>query len=147
MADYTSIVSVRSYLPAGNRVDELTKPSLTEVLAWIAQSTGMANAALAQGNAVVPVVDPDTLIALDPLCGHWVVYQYFSARGVTIDKNNPPTWADWDKQFQDALALMRKGDWTAAVTDDGGPESYTMNAEDDDTDDSLDPVFTRDRKF
>ena len=51
MADYTSIVSVRSYLPAGNRVDELTKPSLTEVLAWIAQSTGMANAALAQSLA------------------------------------------------------------------------------------------------
>lgn len=150
MADYTTIAAVRSCLPDGVKIDDVEAEILTELIGKV---TNRVNVALSIGNVDLPVTDPDLLGDLDLLTRREVVYQRNAAHGVEVENANPMVngkftlWVGWHSEFEAALALMRDGEYTGLVGSDGGPESYTMNAEEDETDPSIDPHFSRAQKF
>lgn len=146
MADYTTIAAVRGVMPEGVKIGDVDAAKVIEIIGKV---TNRVNVALALGNVDLPVSDSDLLGDLDLLCRFEVAALYMSSMrgGMSEDPKAVPGWKAWLKNFEDAIILMRDGKYTASVGTSGGPESHTMNAEEDETDESLDPKFTRARKF
>ena len=145
MADYTDIAAVRSVLPEGVKIDDVDALKVTELCGLV---TNRVNVALAIGNVDLPLSDPELEGDLDLLCRKEVAYQWMSSvRGGTAeDPKAVPIWKTCHKDFEDALKLMREGKYTATVGVEGGPESYTMDAEESGEPDQQ-PQITRGRKF
>jgi len=146
MADYTTIASVRAVMPEGVKIDDVDATKVTEMISKV---TNRVNVALSIGNVDLPVVDPDLLGDLDLLCRFTVAAMYMSSirGGMAYDPKQLPEWKNWIKAFEAALVLMRAGTYTGTVSTEGGPESYTMDAEENADDETIQPKFTTARKF
>lgn len=147
---YCTINDVLAHLSGWIELSESTKPTRAAVESEIEDVSSQVNVALAMGEVALPI-DPsetDLLRDLKRLTSREVAFQARALAGTIREKDKVPVWETWHAEFLAAIELMKKGEFTATgLTDDSAPESYTMDAEENLSDTSIQPAITTARKF
>lgn len=148
---YTDLSTIRKTLIQGVKLNESTTlPSKEWADIEIPLVDGEVNVALKTGGATVPVTDTDLLAALKGLCTKELVYRALTIRG-SKDKDadgSSSLWVNWHKEYANALALMRSGDFFQDPAEETDvPHSYTEDAEEDPDNLSIQPKFSLDQSF
>lgn len=132
---YTTLSEVRNVIPS-IQINEQSLPSHAIVTTWLTYVDGQVNLALSESGTTLPLdatADVDLLNALKLICAREVAYQVLTSRGATGSGEGRPYWAGWHEEFMEMLDKIREGSYLKERGVAGGPSSFTMGADPDDT--------------
>jgi hypothetical protein len=146
MADYTDINLCLGRLPILALDSSKDKPPVRDTIReLITEVSGEVDAAFGAAGVTAPtdVNSPLYKIVKFRVTGK-VDFEVMATRGVAITKDQKPIWIDWGKQYDDMIKAILEGKFTAeTLAESGEPWCFTMDDDENGTDETRQPAFKR----
>lgn len=135
---YGTLTGVRGWLPKGQALDDSTQnpPSAAAVTIWLAQLSSLLDVVFGA------TTDPDQVAVRKFMSEREATYQVMAVRASSKSEKAEPLYLTWHEEW---LALFPEGAISASWTAGSDlPDSFTRDANPEDSADSRNPVFTKD---
>lgn len=146
MADYTDINLCLGRLPILALDSSKDKGPIRDTIKeMITEVSGEVDAAFGAAGVTPPtdVTSPLFKLVKFRVTGK-VDFEVMATRGVSIDPKTKPIWMDWGRQYDEMLKAILEGKFTAeTLIDSGEPWCFTMDDDENGTDETRQPAFKR----